>query len=348
MRLRALLAAVVVPSLVVLAGCGSSPSSGGAESGGAHSGAAESEAAPSSPAALGPAIPADTAVADPVDRADMPEASGDFGDKPTITVPDNPPPDSLQRVVLSAGDGPVSAAGDWLTVDYLGQVWGGDVFDNSYDRGSPMMIQVGGPQRQVVVGWDVGLQGVAQGSRVMLSLPPRDGYGTDGNPPAISGTDTLVFVVDVIAVYGADTGGQTDATAQTPGPGLPTVSGDLGAAPTIDIPDSLPEPTDVSATVLATGSGDLSQAGNLLVQYTLSSWDGSHVESSWPDQAVDQQTETGPQLMPLAAGSPLDVLIGIPLGSRVLLVTPPDDSAGAPALAWVIDLLAQQSVAAAG
>jgi peptidylprolyl isomerase len=38
------------------------------------------------------------------------------------------------------------------------------------------------------------------GSRVVLVIPPDKGYGTTGNEQAgISGTDTLVFVVDILA-----------------------------------------------------------------------------------------------------------------------------------------------------
>ena len=39
------------------------------------------------------------------------------------------------------------------------------------------------------------------GSRVLLVVPPKDGYGAAGSPPKISGTDTLVFVVDILAAY---------------------------------------------------------------------------------------------------------------------------------------------------
>jgi peptidylprolyl isomerase len=34
---------------------------------------------------------------------------------------------------------------------------------------------------------------------VVIVMPPADGYGAKGNPQAgISGTDTLVFVVDIL------------------------------------------------------------------------------------------------------------------------------------------------------
>ena len=54
---------------------------------------------------------------------------------------------------------------------------------------------------QVIKGWDNGLVGQKVGSRVLLVIPPAEGYGTAGSPPKISGTDTLVFVVDILAAY---------------------------------------------------------------------------------------------------------------------------------------------------
>ena len=36
---------------------------------------------------------------------------------------------------------------------------------------------------------------------MLLVIPPADGYGTAGSPPKISGTDNLVFVVDILAAF---------------------------------------------------------------------------------------------------------------------------------------------------
>ena len=53
---------------------------------------------------------------------------------------------------------------------------------------------------QVIKGWDTGLVGQTVGSRVLLVVPPADGYGSAGSAQAgINGTDTLVFVVDILA-----------------------------------------------------------------------------------------------------------------------------------------------------
>lgn len=126
----------------------------------------------------------------------LPTASGSFGEKPQITFPDNAPPEALTVSVLSPGQGAVVEAGQTIDVDYLGQVWGGRVFDNSYDRGSSIQFGIG--IGQVIAGWDEGLVGQQIGSRVLLSIPPHDGYGPGGNPRAgIGGDDTLVFVVDI-------------------------------------------------------------------------------------------------------------------------------------------------------
>ena len=54
---------------------------------------------------------------------------------------------------------------------------------------------------QVIKAWDTELVGKTVGSRVLLVVPPADGYGAAGSPPKISGTDTLVFVVDILAAY---------------------------------------------------------------------------------------------------------------------------------------------------
>ncbi len=131
--------------------------------------------------------------------AQLPEASGSFGEKPTLTFPDGPAPEELEVVVLSRGDGALVEAGDDLVVHYLGQTWAGRVFDNSYDRGSSISFPIG--VGAVIGGWDQGLVGQQIGSRVLLSIPPHQGYGSRGMPQAgIKGTDTLVFVVDIVGV----------------------------------------------------------------------------------------------------------------------------------------------------
>jgi peptidylprolyl isomerase len=83
-------------------------------------------------------------------------------------------------------------------VHYTGVIWdSGKTFDSSWDRGAPVDFAIG--QGQVIAGWDAGLVGQTVGSQVLLVIPPDQGYGERGQPDAgISGTDTLVFVVDIL------------------------------------------------------------------------------------------------------------------------------------------------------
>lgn len=125
------------------------------------------------------------------------EVIGEFGDKPELVFHAEQAPEGLVVEVLREGTGPAVQAGGEISVNYLGQVWDGQIFDNSYDRGQPLSFPIG--VGMVIKGWDRGLVGQNVGSRLLLSIPPAYGYGARGVPQAgITGKDTLVFVVDLL------------------------------------------------------------------------------------------------------------------------------------------------------
>ena len=107
-------------------------------------------------------------------------------------------PNELKSRVLVQGDGETVQKGDTLVAHYTGQIWNGAVFDSSFKHGGkPAEFPIG--VGQVIPGWDKALVGKKVGDRVLISIPPADGYGKSGNPQAgIKGTDTLVFVVDIL------------------------------------------------------------------------------------------------------------------------------------------------------
>ena len=111
------------------------------------------------------------------------------------------PTDELQVTTLVEGDGPVVEEGALLVANYLGQTYGGEApFDESYSGGLPRAFVVGGPNAGVIEGWNEALVGLKAGTRVVLGIPPALGYGETGNEQAgIGPTDTLYFVVDVLA-----------------------------------------------------------------------------------------------------------------------------------------------------
>jgi peptidylprolyl isomerase len=117
---------------------------------------------------------------------------------PTVTLPEGPAPADLVVQPLITGGGAKVQQGQNITVHYTGVKWpGGEVFDSSWDKGAPVDFPIG--TGAVIPGWDAGLVDQTVGSQVLLVIPPAQGYGEQGQPSAgISGTDTLVFVVDIL------------------------------------------------------------------------------------------------------------------------------------------------------
>jgi FKBP-type peptidyl-prolyl cis-trans isomerase len=125
--------------------------------------------------------------------------AGAAGKGPTITIPKTAAPTTLQVKTLIKGTGPVVKKGNYIVVQYTGVNYRtGKVFDSSWSRSEPWATEIG--EGQVIKGWDTGLVGQTVGSRVLLVIPPADGYGKTGSSSAgIKGTDTLVFAIDILS-----------------------------------------------------------------------------------------------------------------------------------------------------
>jgi FKBP-type peptidyl-prolyl cis-trans isomerase len=132
----------------------------------------------------------------------LPTVSAKSGTAPTLTFPSSSPPSALVTRTLVKGGGPKVAKGDYVVAQYVGYIWRTkQVFSSSWVSGSPFGFTIGASPDQVIPGWDKGLVGQTAGSRVMLSIPPAQGYGKSGQSQAgIKGNDTLVFVVDILTL----------------------------------------------------------------------------------------------------------------------------------------------------
>lgn len=116
---------------------------------------------------------------------------------PTITIPDAEPPAEFKIAQLKQGDGDVVAEGDTVTMQYQGINWNTKtVFDQSWGSGARSFATTG-----VVEGFARGLEGQKVGSQVLVVIPPDLGYGPSGGSSdgSISATDTIVFVIDILA-----------------------------------------------------------------------------------------------------------------------------------------------------
>jgi peptidylprolyl isomerase len=131
----------------------------------------------------------------------LPTVEGDFN--PKVIPPKTEAPKELVAEVLVRGKGDAVKEGQTLAVNYRGVLWrDGKEFDTSWrpNSVSPLGFHLG--SAQIIKGWNEGLRGKKVGSRVLLVVPPAMGYGAKGNADAgIKGTDTLVFVVDILGAY---------------------------------------------------------------------------------------------------------------------------------------------------
>ena len=120
-------------------------------------------------------------------------------DKPTIEIPDTDAPAELVLDDLEVGTGPEAKPGQQVAVHYVGVAWSdGTEFDNSYDRGEPLVFGLGAGQ--VIQGWDSGIAGMKVGGRRRITIPPQLGYGARGAGGVIPPNETLVFVCDLVGV----------------------------------------------------------------------------------------------------------------------------------------------------
>jgi FKBP-type peptidyl-prolyl cis-trans isomerase len=138
----------------------------------------------------------------------LPTVKQAAGVAPVITVPKTAAPKTLVTKTLIQGTGPVVTSKQTVVAQYVASIWRtGAVFNSTWpsstSAGLPFSFVMGG--NGVIPGFQKGLTGVKVGSRVMIVIPPSLGYGSAGQSSVgIKGTDTLVFVVDVLAAVPAN------------------------------------------------------------------------------------------------------------------------------------------------
>lgn len=245
-----------------------------------------------------------------------------FGEKPTLAKGKGTPPKELKINVVSPGKGAALKKGDQAQVNYLGQLWDGDKpFDNSFDRGQPFDVNIGGGG--VIEGWQKALDGQKVGSRLEVSIPPELGYGAQGQgeiPP----NATLVFVMDIVKGETLPTAAKGTEVAQD-NIDLPKVGTNTdGKAPSLTVPKK-DAPTKLVSNYVIEGTGPAIKASNTLtVQYQGVLWkDGKEFDSSYKRGGT-------PASFPLAQVIPgwQKGLEGKKVGSRVMLVVPPKEGYG--------------------
>jgi peptidylprolyl isomerase len=294
--------------------------------------------------------------ADSSSSAALPAVSGGVGQAAVVTpAKGSTPSTKLATKVLVQGNGKAMATGELAVINYTVYNWSqnkklGDTYASSTSPvAQPQSVQIG--SSSAISAWNTALNGAKVGSRIEVVAPPADAFGSQGNSQAgVGPTDVLVFVLDVVADYPANSnitgtmGAQTDAS-------LPKVVGEPGSGnPTVNIPTGVKPPSGLVANVLIQGHGAVVAKGQtLLMQYTGVDWNtGKNFDSSFTRKtAFSTAIGEGAVISGWDQG-----LVGKHIGDRVLLVVPPSlgygpqggqSSAGIGAndtLVFVVDIVA--------
>lgn len=260
------------------------------------------------------------------------KVTGAFNTKPTITIPAGPPPKQLVEQTLIAGRGPVVKAGDTVITNNVGEIWptkagsAPKVFDSSFAEGGPDGFVIG--TGEVIPGFDKTIVGKRLGTRLLLSIPPADGYGATGNSEAgISGTDTLVFVVDLLSDYTPNASAPGKVDSQLPATGWPKVANTPGKQPRITSVAGVKAPKSPVSKLLVKGLGAKIEASKSLVLQLVGTDipTGKKTQSTWGKQP---QLASAENVLAVATA-----LKGQNVGARAVVLLPPTPAQPASATA---------------
>ncbi len=105
----------------------------------------------------------------------------------------------LKYSVLRAGTGKVPAKGQGVAVHYYGCLKNGESFDQSFERGQPIMFPIG--KGEVIPGWDEGIALMKEGETGVLYVPSALAYGEKVDPKGpIPPNSDLMFYVELVKV----------------------------------------------------------------------------------------------------------------------------------------------------
>lgn len=194
---------------------------------------------------------------------------------------------------------------------------------------------------------DAALADADQGDRLLVGAAPEDAYDDAGAPQyGIGPGDSVLMVADVMAVAPEEVRDAPSGPAVEVPRGLPPVVEHAGVVQGVRFARDLPTPRRLRVVTLIEGDGPPVRADSLV---TLDS-----IGQLWNSETVVSSTyREDPVTVAIGTGSVIEAwdraLVGVPAGSRVMLVTPPHlayQHTGSPpsvpgdaTLVYVIDVL---------
>ena len=257
--------------------------------------------------------------------------------------------ETVTEVVEEGEEGArVVQEGDLVALDVLAVDGGtGEVEETTY--GDPQRLVLLADPAATVQGLVSGVVGQAVGSRVLVGVSPQD-FGADapGATPPPEGDGSVLLLVDVLDASEVLPEAEGE---EVPEPeGLPAVTAGEGGELSVATPEGDP-PAELRVEPLVQGTGEEVATGDtVVVDYTGVLWsDGSVFDSS-------RGEDRAPFSFNLGEGAVIPAwdegLAGVPVGSRVMVVAPPDQAYGdqetgtippGSTLVFVVDVLAAES-----
>lgn len=250
------------------------------------------------------------------DAVKLVEATGDFNTQPNVTFPFPISGTGIETNIISEGNGGLIVGSQRVVMHFAGyNASTGEQFQAS-EFGSEQYIY-----QDLIPGnspdFCGALTGVPVGSRVAVLLSPENVHQGEGIPTlGLGADDGVVFVFDVIKAFLPKANG----SAKPAEAGMPTVVLAPSGQPGIQIPQS-DAPAEFRRTILIEGTGEKVAIGdNVTVHYTGWTWDGKEFDSSWTRQAPAAFSVTDEGLIE----GFVQALDGVPVGSQVVAVIPPE------------------------
>ena len=239
---------------------------------------------------------------------------------PKLTVPANFSVDETTTKVVKQGSGDKLVAGDLTKVAFVaynGRT--GKQFDTSYGGRTPLTVDL--TNDKSLTGLIKGVKGQRVGARLVVAIPPIDGFGTARPEVGLNQSDTMVFYLHVLQKVGKVATGKKQALPAD----VPTVvvkdGRPTGFTKTATTPATLAES---SAHIVIKGTGaKVPKDGSVVAHYLGQVFpQGAIFDASWDRGA--------PTTFPLASVIKCwqNLLPGVPIGSRVVLECTAADAYG--------------------
>lgn len=256
------------------------------------------------------------------EASDSIDISGDFGAAPVVTIPTPVSAETTERTVIVAGEGPV--AGDlsniMVEVSLYNGTTGAEITTTGFDGTQTIPFEI--DEAAVIPGLVRTLKCSPAGARVVGVIPPSEGYGDEGREDlSVLGTDSLVFVADVVEI--TPPAEPIDVLPYGEIDGLPEVTFAADGEPTITIPDAEPPATTQIGLIEAGDGAVVGASADVTVHYRGVNWNtGEMFDDSW-SRGAPSDFNTGGVIEGFRAA-----IEGQTVGSTLIAVVAPGDGYG--------------------